>query len=410
MDIEDTPVIKRHGDHEYAHVHRKSLLESLLEVERKQNINLKRINMDSISIALNHECGHTVIYTGDEAIEMQKTIDMFSIDHEELEPCPKCQSTPPNSAIKNTVLMKHNCGCEVRYALEEFYRLPKLYMKIPCKDCENKDQKFGDLKPRYSLLPYAQLEEVVKVLTYGAKKYSDSGWKELETGLDQFFSTTMEYLIAWKKGEKLNPKSELPYLAHAACNILFLMWHDEKEKKPLVDIKLKLDTTNIKTALYKISLIKGRNLWKQLGKPWHRLKEGAPIMVINADGTQTAEAFISMKEPYRPIILASETYANLKKWLLPEAPEPSEPSPPTFEQRVANGKELWNSLEKPWNDLAHDALVWDKPPGSKAVLREFDKFEDGRVYFIDCDMQLWTNPINAILHDKTFANLGNLLA
>lgn len=76
-------------------------------------------------------------------------------------------------------------------------------------------------KLRWDLLPES-LEDVVKVLTFGAKKYSPDGWKQVPEAQPRYFAATMRHLWAWRRGEDLDPESGLPHLAHAACCVLFL--------------------------------------------------------------------------------------------------------------------------------------------------------------------------------------------
>ncbi len=78
-------------------------------------------------------------------------------------------------------------------------------------------------KPRWDLLPWGAVEQIVKVLDYGAKKYEPHNWKKLENPDERYFSAALRHLVAWRGGERLDPESKLPHLAHAACSILFLL-------------------------------------------------------------------------------------------------------------------------------------------------------------------------------------------
>ncbi len=76
-------------------------------------------------------------------------------------------------------------------------------------------------KLRWSLLPWDALEEVVKVLEFGAQKYDDRNW---EKGMNwsRLFDASMRHKVAhWQHGEKDASDSKIPHLAHEACNILF---------------------------------------------------------------------------------------------------------------------------------------------------------------------------------------------
>ena len=77
-------------------------------------------------------------------------------------------------------------------------------------------------RSRWDLLPYDAVGEVVSVLTDGAEEYGDRNW---EKGFPwtSVFASLMRHLTAWMLGEDLDPKSGRPHLAHAACNILFLL-------------------------------------------------------------------------------------------------------------------------------------------------------------------------------------------
>lgn len=77
-------------------------------------------------------------------------------------------------------------------------------------------------KNRVDLLPFDALEEVAKVLTFGARKYADRNW---ERGMDwmRVFGGVMRHMWAWVRGEDRDPESGLLHLAHATCDTLFLL-------------------------------------------------------------------------------------------------------------------------------------------------------------------------------------------
>lgn len=81
--------------------------------------------------------------------------------------------------------------------------------------------KYDTDKPRYGLLPAFALEEVVKVLTVGAKKYSDDNWKLVKDGKNRYFDAAQRHMWKFKQGEQFDPETGLHHLAHAATNLLF---------------------------------------------------------------------------------------------------------------------------------------------------------------------------------------------
>lgn len=90
--------------------------------------------------------------------------------------------------------------------------------------------KFDKGKLQWSLMPFRELEDTVKILQLGAKKYSIGNWQKCDN-LDRYKDALMRHVIAYMKGEKNDKESGLSHLAHAVCNCLFLEWFDNEEKK-----------------------------------------------------------------------------------------------------------------------------------------------------------------------------------
>jgi len=90
--------------------------------------------------------------------------------------------------------------------------------------------KNDENKLRWSLLPIKQVETVVKVLQKGSIKYSDDNWQKVDNFENRYYDAMMRHLTSWKNGERLDPETKLPHLAHAICNGLFLMWFDDNKK------------------------------------------------------------------------------------------------------------------------------------------------------------------------------------
>ena len=88
----------------------------------------------------------------------------------------------------------------------------------------NKGLKYDSKKLRWDLLPIEYVEEIVKVLTYGADKYTDNSWQQVKNGIERYYAALMRHLVDWRKGEDIDPESNLKHLSHAACNIIFLLY------------------------------------------------------------------------------------------------------------------------------------------------------------------------------------------
>ncbi len=82
-------------------------------------------------------------------------------------------------------------------------------------------------KAPWHLLPYDALGLIALVLAAGAAKYPPRNW---ENGADysRFFSALMRHLTAWWGGERSDPETGLPHLAHAGCCILFLIAYEAR--------------------------------------------------------------------------------------------------------------------------------------------------------------------------------------
>lgn len=83
--------------------------------------------------------------------------------------------------------------------------------------------KFDQGKRDWSLLPYDSVEEVVKVLEFGAKKYARDNWKQGEGfKYSRSFNALMRHMLAFMGGEDNDPETGISHLAHAMCNLMFM--------------------------------------------------------------------------------------------------------------------------------------------------------------------------------------------
>lgn len=73
------------------------------------------------------------------------------------------------------------------------------------------------------------LHEVARVTTFGARKYTDHGWRSVPNGPDRYHDALHRHLDASLCGEEFDQDSGLSHLAHAAWNLLALieLAHDE---------------------------------------------------------------------------------------------------------------------------------------------------------------------------------------
>lgn len=82
-------------------------------------------------------------------------------------------------------------------------------------------------KEPLDLIPYEALREIAKVLDFGAKKYSRGNW----TGgiaYSRLIAATLRHVNQFNAGEDNDPETGLPHMAHAGCEVIFLLWMTQK--------------------------------------------------------------------------------------------------------------------------------------------------------------------------------------
>ena len=87
----------------------------------------------------------------------------------------------------------------------------------------NLAERFNDNKIKWSLVSWKALEPMVKVLMFGANKYSPNNWQK---GLkySEISESLQRHLYAFMEGEDDDPESKLSHLGHVLCNAMFLSW------------------------------------------------------------------------------------------------------------------------------------------------------------------------------------------
>ena len=90
--------------------------------------------------------------------------------------------------------------------------------------------KFDTGKPQWHLLPFSELSEAVKVLTYRAEKYAPDNWKKLDNGVDRYMDAAYRHMCAFMNGSTKDEETGLHPLAHAIVSLLFAFWHARNKK------------------------------------------------------------------------------------------------------------------------------------------------------------------------------------
>lgn len=107
------------------------------------------------------------------------------------------------------------------------------------EESPNVGVKYDSDKPKWSLMPWEPLLEVLEVLQFGAQKYSPDNWKKIDDPKTRYFDAAHRHLYAWwtSQGAEKDPQSGKSHLAHAVASLLFLIWFDNR---PVKDDPLKI--------------------------------------------------------------------------------------------------------------------------------------------------------------------------
>lgn len=86
-----------------------------------------------------------------------------------------------------------------------------------------------DGKLRWELLPLELIEPIVRVFTFGAKKYAPWTWNKLDNGYERYKAAMLRHLLAFERGEFSDPESGLPHLAHVLWNAMAMYYFGVKD-------------------------------------------------------------------------------------------------------------------------------------------------------------------------------------
>lgn len=93
-------------------------------------------------------------------------------------------------------------------------------------------KKYDSGKLEYDMFPNSVLEDVIKVMMYGAytKGYEKNNWMKCED-VTRYYNALRRHTEAWKAGEYIDPESGLPHLSHALCNLVFMHYLEQHKEK-----------------------------------------------------------------------------------------------------------------------------------------------------------------------------------
>ena len=87
-------------------------------------------------------------------------------------------------------------------------------------------KRYNEGKRLWHLLPMEALEDMVKVLEFGAEKYDKHNWKR-GFSYTSLLDCLQRHMVAYGKGEDIDPESGVSHLGHALCNLVFLSYFEK---------------------------------------------------------------------------------------------------------------------------------------------------------------------------------------
>jgi len=95
-------------------------------------------------------------------------------------------------------------------------------------------------KPRMELIPREGLIQLSRVLEFGANKYDDHNWRK-GMAWSKLIGATLRHLHAFNDGIDTDDESGISHIAHAVCNLMFLLEYikvypqlDDRYKTPII--------------------------------------------------------------------------------------------------------------------------------------------------------------------------------
>lgn len=116
---------------------------------------------------------------------------------------------------------------------------------------DGQGDRYNKGKTNWNLVDLKAHEQMVRVLEFGAKKYSPDNWKR---GMDWsiVLASLKRHIAAFEKGEDYDPDSGLLHMAHVACNAHFLTTYyriypqgDDRPKPWHNQLKIGLDIDGV---------------------------------------------------------------------------------------------------------------------------------------------------------------------
>lgn len=129
----------------------------------------------------------------------------------------------PAAGTVKPISVAFDTECEARMRLSP--NVPKGGIRATGDDMKKDAGKVG-----LQLLPFEALEEIAKVLDFGAQKYAAHKWRD---GMkwSRLLGALLRHTFAWARGQDTDPETGRSHLAHAGCCVVFLLAYTLNPKR-----------------------------------------------------------------------------------------------------------------------------------------------------------------------------------
>lgn len=156
---------------------------------------------------------------------------MYIFPKDKLEKIPELKREPLTGAVFCGIV--EGMTEENEKMMKELEEKGKLEYSFKCERVDPREgmkNDFLDDKPRWDLLPLPEIEDLVKVYTAGAKKYAPNNWQKLDNGYQRYKAALFRHLLAYEKGERIDPDTKCMHLAQVVWNAVAMLWFDKNGK------------------------------------------------------------------------------------------------------------------------------------------------------------------------------------
>lgn len=135
--------------------------------------------------------------------------------------------------IKGEVIKQAVDHLEIKFKREkktsyQWFDIKNVYDSPFIEMEKQENMKYDSGKLRYSLLVPEFIEEMIKVLEFGAKKYKPDSWKGIDK--QRYSDALFRHFSAYIRGSKKDGETGLSELAHIAVNAMFINYLEGKDE------------------------------------------------------------------------------------------------------------------------------------------------------------------------------------